>query len=127
MRTAGLKDRLETLEARRAEIDAKLDSPAPPAVRLHPNLAEIYRKKVAELAATLADPEIRAPALESIRSRITGVTVRDGLDGVTLDLEGALAAMLCLATSDKSPLGSGLDVGVLVVRLNWLRGQDLNL
>ena len=109
LRTIGLKDRLETLEARQAELDLTLASPAPTPVRLHPNLSEIYRQKVAELAATLADPAIRSAALEIVRSLITRVTVRDGLDGLTLELEGALTAMIGLAQNDKSPLRSGLD------------------
>ncbi len=110
LRTPGLKDRLETLEARLGELDVTLTAPAPTQVRLHPNLSEMYKKKVAELAATLADPEIRTAALEIIRGLITRVTVHGGEDGVTLELEGALTAMIGLAQNDKSPLGSGLDV-----------------
>ncbi|WP_114965319.1 hypothetical protein [Alkalilacustris brevis] len=67
LRTPGLKDKLEELEARKAELDAKLTAPAPSPVRLQPNLAALYREKVAQLAATLADPEIRTPALEGKR------------------------------------------------------------
>ena len=75
LRTSGLKARLETMEARLAELDASLSAPAPSPVRLHPNLAEVYRKKVSELSATLADPEIRTAALEIIRGLITRVTI----------------------------------------------------
>ena len=62
---------------------------------------------------TLADPEIRAPALELIRSLISRVTVLDGPDGVSLELEGALTAMIGLAQNVKSPLESGLDDGLV--------------
>jgi site-specific DNA recombinase len=110
LRTPGLKDRLEMLEAKQAALDAALAAPAPSPVRLHPNLSEIYRKKVAELAVTLADPGIRAAALEIVRGLITRVTVNNGPEGITLDLEGALAAMIGLAQNAKSPLESGLDV-----------------
>lgn len=94
-----------------AEIDQDLTAPAPSPVRLHPNLSEMYRRKVAALAETLADPEIRTPALETIRSLITAVTVHAKPEGVKLELEGALAAMVGLAQGQtaKSPLGSGLD------------------
>ena len=125
LRTPGLKDRLETMEARRAELDAILAAPVPSPVRLHPNLAEIYRRKVADLAATLADPEIGTSALEAIRGLITRVTVFDGPDGISLQLEGALTAMLDLAQNDKSPPGAGLMSMPLIVRRKWLRGQDL--
>ncbi len=97
LRTPGLKGRLEALEARLAELDAALEAPAPSPVRLHPNLAEMYRRKVAELAATLQDPEIRTPALETIRGLIERVVVRVSAAGITLELEGALAAMVGLA------------------------------
>ena len=124
LRTAGLRTRLEALEIRLAEIDEALSAPAPSPVRLHPNLSELYRRKAMELAATLANPEIRTPALETIRGLIEVGTVHVTPEGIKLQLEGALAAMVGLAQGGtaKSPLLSGLDL-----RLSWLRGQDLNL
>jgi site-specific DNA recombinase len=113
LRTAGLKERLEALEARKAEPDTAGAAPEPTPVRLHPNLAAIYRRKVAELAAALTDPEIRPQALETIRELITRVTVRDGTDGLVLELEGALTAMIGLAQNAKSPPGGGLDDGLV--------------
>ncbi len=110
LRTPGLKDRLEKLEVRQSELDLELAAPAPTPVRLHPNLSEIYKKKVSELAVTLADPDIRSAALEIIRSLINRVTVCDGPEGLTLDLEGALTAMIGLAQNAKGPQESGLDV-----------------
>ena len=50
LRTPGLKQKLETMEARSAELEARLSAPAPAPVRLHPNLSEVYRKKVGALA-----------------------------------------------------------------------------
>ncbi len=111
LRIAGLKTSLEALETRLAEIDEALSAPAPSPVRLHPNLSELYRRKATELAATLANPEIRTPALEAIRGLIEVVTVHVTPEGIKLQLEGALAAMVGLAQGQtpKSPLGSGLD------------------
>ena len=86
------------MEGRIAVLDEALAAPAPSPVRLHPNLSELYRNKVAELAGTLSDPLIRTPALEVVRGLIQRVTVHIDADGtVTLDLEGALTAMLSLA------------------------------
>ena len=109
LRTLGLKDRLETLEARLGELDGLLAAPAPTPVRLHPNLSEIYKKKVTELAVTLADPDIRTAALEAVRGLITRVTVQSGDDGLNLELDGALTAMIGLAQSDKSQPNEWLD------------------
>ncbi len=97
LRTAGLKERLEEMEGRLAELDAALATPPPSPVRLHPNIAETYRRKVAELSAALEDADIRAPALEAIRGLIERVTVLDDPTGITLDLEGAITAMIDLA------------------------------
>lgn len=117
LRTPGLKSKLEDLEARLAELDKALSAPAPSAVRLHPNLSEVYRRKVTELAVTLSDPDIRTKALETIRGLIASVTVRATADGITLELEGALSAMVGFAQggTTKSPLESGLGVGSVEV------------
>ena len=75
-------------------LDETLSAPPPPPVRLHPNLSELYRRKVTELAATLSHPKIRTPALEIVRCLIERVTVRiDGTQAL-LDLEGALSATI---------------------------------
>ncbi|MFD1193810.1 recombinase family protein [Seohaeicola saemankumensis] len=97
LRTAGLKSKLEEMEARLVEIDAKLAAPAPSSVRFHPQLSEIYRRKVGELSETLADPEIRPMALETMRGLIKSVTVHETADGVRIDLEGAITALVGLA------------------------------
>ncbi len=97
LRTPGLKGKLEDLETRRAELDSRLAAPPPSPVRLHPNLTEIYRRKVGALAETLADPEIHTVALEAIRGLISSVTVHEDGEGVIVELEGAITAMIELA------------------------------
>jgi hypothetical protein len=71
-------------------------------VRLHPNLSELYRSKVADLAQALSDPSIRTGALEIIRGLIERVTIKHERDGVQIELEGALAAMIGLAQNEQS-------------------------
>ncbi|MEY8838343.1 recombinase family protein [Cribrihabitans sp. XS_ASV171] len=102
LRTAGLKAKLGELEGKIADLDAKLSEPAPSPVRLNPNLSELYRKKVSELAETLADPEIRTQALEIVRGLIERVSVRHDEEGVTIELDGALTAMIGLAQNEQS-------------------------
>ena len=98
LRTAGLKTKLEDMEAQLVTIDAKLAAPAPSPVRLHPQLSEIYRRKVEELSETLADPEIRPAALETIRGLISAVTVHETAnDSIRIDLDGAITALVGLA------------------------------
>ena len=55
-RTAGLQQKLEELEARKAALEQELTADPPPPVRLHPNLAQVYRGKVGRLHEALADP-----------------------------------------------------------------------
>ncbi|MFD2741625.1 recombinase family protein [Sulfitobacter aestuarii] len=111
LRTPGLLQQLEELEAQKAALEAQLEAPAPDPVRLHPGLAELYRKKVMELSDSLKDEAIRTPALDLLRSLIARVTVQQGSgDGVTvIELEGAIAAMVDQAQPgglDRSDHGS---------------------
>jgi site-specific DNA recombinase len=115
LRSPGLKDKLLELEGCMAAIDDELARPAPPPVRLNPNLSELYRRKVTELDITLADPAIAVTAREVIRGLIERVAVRweDGAPAVLLD--GALTALIGLATNAKvpaiaGPLGSSVKV-----------------
>ncbi|SDE68929.1 hypothetical protein [Ruegeria marina] len=106
----GLKAKLE---ARIADLDAELLEPASTALRLHPNLSELYRTKVAELAQTLSDPEIRTESLEIIRGLIERVIVRHEGECIMLELEGALTAMISLAQNDKSRPAAACSVKVV--------------
>ena len=96
-RTPGLKGKLEELEARITEIDMSLTAPPPTTVRLHPNLSEAYRRKVSELSGLMRDPETAVPALDAIRSLIERVTVHETADGIRIELEGAITALIGLA------------------------------
>ncbi|GGH41648.1 recombinase family protein [Cribrihabitans marinus] len=102
LRTPGLKAKLEELEGRIIDLNAQLSAPPPSPVRLSPNLSELYRQKVTELARTLSDPEIRTEALEIVRGLIERVSVRHADDSVTIELEGALTAMIGLAQNEQS-------------------------
>jgi site-specific DNA recombinase len=58
--------KLEALEARQTELAAELKAAPVEPVRLHPNLADIYRQKVAKLHDLLGNEATRT---EAIRSR----------------------------------------------------------
>jgi hypothetical protein len=84
-----------------------LDRPAPAPVRLNPNLSELYRRKVTELAITLAVPAIAGPAREVVRGLIERIPVswEDGHAVVVFD--GALTALIGLAQNAKGPADAG--------------------
>lgn len=117
LRTPGSNGKLEELEARQAEIELALSAPAPSPARLHPNLSEMYRRKVTALTKTLSDPEIRTSALEAIRGLIKAVRVHITPEGIKLELEGALSVMISLAQdqSAKSPAESGAECIVFII------------
>ena len=62
MRTPSMRDELLALEKRKSELSAKFKHAPTPAPRLHPKLADIYRQKVDDLHAVLA--ELRAEGVQ---------------------------------------------------------------
>ncbi|MGF1611087.1 MAG: hypothetical protein ACFCUQ_16905 [Kiloniellales bacterium] len=109
MYTPAMKDRMAALEARRNELDRDLRSAAPtPALRLHPGLSEIYRRKVAQLEEALNDESIKAEAAEVLRALIDRIELLPRADGAGLNarLYGELAAILafCAEDADKAKL-----------------------
>ncbi len=76
---------------------------------MHPNLAQLYRERVAELHAALRrDPEGRE-ALEIVRGLIERIGVGPAADGKGFDIEvvGAIAAMTELGLPGKRAAGGG--------------------
>ena len=95
-------------------------------VLLHPNMAEVYRAKVARLVDALNDERDRTEAAEMLRGLIDRIVLtpkeEDGRQSLSIDLEGALAGVLALATNDKRPLtGSGLSEITLADSSPYLR------
>ena len=99
-----MKARMAELEAEKAALEERLAAaPELPKVRLHPNLAGMYRQKVAALAEALADPAIKAEAMEVVRSQIERITLTPGEGGeLELALQGDLARILQLCESGGS-------------------------
>lgn len=63
-----MKARMAELEREQAEIAARLAEAPQDVPDVHPGIAEIYKRKVAKLTETLADPESRLDASSDIRS-----------------------------------------------------------
>jgi site-specific DNA recombinase len=95
-------DDMKRLEARKAELVGLLAEAEEPAPLLHPNMAEIYRRKVSDLATALGNMETRLEAAELIRTLVERVilTPEDGQLGI--QLRGALAGILAIATAQKA-------------------------
>lgn len=106
-----VKDRMVDLDTRRKEIERRLsDAPSDP-VRLQPSMAPTCQKRAGVLIQVLADAERmeEAEALRALVERIV-LTPAVGSDRLAIDPEGALAALLRLATRPackKGPVRKG--------------------
>ena len=86
--------------------------PAPSPVRLHPNLAELYRERVVALREALADTGIRDEAIGILRGLIEQVVARHGPEGWEIEVQGELAALVTLGLA-KSKAPQPLEAGAL--------------
>ena len=70
-----IKDELLSLEARKAELQSRLNAPEMPEL-LHPRMADVYREKVGSLCSALENEESRTSALGAIRALIETIAAR---------------------------------------------------
>jgi site-specific DNA recombinase len=87
---------------------------------LHPNLAEIYRQKVARLHEELNRPELREEAAAAIRGLIEEVRLVPVEGKLELELAGALAGILALTSNNPRRDGQGLQVTLVAGACNHL-------
>jgi site-specific DNA recombinase len=97
-RAPGLQAKLDELEQHKLKLESEIESAPAAAPRLHPNLAEIYRKKVGGLQDALSDPETRSEAIEILRGLIERVAISAAEDGFTVELVGEIANMVQLSS-----------------------------
>ena len=107
---AAVKDEMTTLEARRLQLQAQFESAAPSMPRLHPNLAELYRQKVANLAEALNDEQTRLGAVGCIRELIDEIRLVPDNAELRVELYGELAALINLASGHPRSKGTGVQV-----------------
>ena len=110
-RSPGLQNQLGDLEHRKAELEQRLKEPHSPQPFLHPNLAELYRAKVADLQKALNDPATQTESVDIIRSLIDKVVIHPNAEnGVEIELVGDIVKMVELGTNSNKPavLGAGL-------------------
>jgi site-specific DNA recombinase len=108
MRSPTLQARLDALESERSEIMRRLAEPPPSPVRLHPNLADAYRVKVAALHEALQEEKTRDEAFQIIRGLIEKVVIHNRPDGgCEIELVGEIASMVQIALSDNKKAALG--------------------
>ena len=102
---------LKKAEDRKAVLEADLAVAEAPAPRLLPNLAEVYRERVAALHEALAG-EDAAAAREKVRALIAEVRLvpspTDAKAPLAVELRGELAAMLALGSGSSEAASAAL-------------------
>lgn len=112
------KSEMKTLDARRKELQAQLETADDPPPLLHPEMAELYRLKVTTLAQALEHPETRSEATEALRGLIDAIVLTPAEDGLRIELQGNLAAMLgATVQSKRSP-----ETGDLLLQVSMVAG-----
>jgi site-specific DNA recombinase len=101
-RAPGLQAKLDELEEHKTRLQSEIDGTPVDTPRLHPNVAEIYRKRVGSLQDALADPATKTEAIEILRGLIERIAVGAAGDGFTVELVGEIANMVRLSTGAKS-------------------------
>ena len=107
-----VRDELRALETRKHDLDRTMASALEErTVEFHPNVAELYRRKVTELQSLLSDENTRPEAMDLIRAMVDRIEVHEGPERGKPDvtLVGALAAILAFTQQDKTaaPCGDG--------------------
>ena len=103
---ARLTGKLRELEQRRLELELQLETAKAPAPRLHPNIAEVYRRKVEELHEALK-AEDAGPARELVRGLVEAIVLMPEDARLRVEVRGELAAILRLSglANAKAPAG----------------------
>ncbi len=110
------KAEIKTLDARRKEYQARLESADETPPLLHPEMAELYRRKVTTLAQALGAAETCTEARDSLRGLIDAITLIPEQGGLRIELKGNLAAMLgATVQSKRSPETGDLSLQVVMV------------
>ncbi|MEQ8737307.1 MAG: recombinase family protein [Hoeflea sp.] len=108
-----VRESLKELENRKRALARELmQAGAETKIEIHPNVAELYRRKVMELQTLIADDATRPQAMENIRSLIDRIEVHSGEKRGKPDviLVGALASILeyaCAQTKTAASMGDG--------------------
>ena len=94
---------MKRLEARKAELKDQLANAEEPPPLLHPNVAEIYRQRIAALYEGLQNEDGKAEAAEVFRTLVDQVTLVPDEAELAIVLRGDLLAILRFAANKKNP------------------------
>jgi len=104
------------LQGRKETLLKQMQTANEPPPLLHPSMADLYRKKVEDLAAALQAEGSRPEASETLRGLIDSIVLTPEEGQLRIELKGNLAAMLGAAQQTKrSPETGDLFVPIQLV------------
>ena len=115
-----LKDELMGLEGRKLELEQMVSKAPAPIPRLHPRLADLYRRKVDDLHDALNREDTKAEASEAIRALIDEIRLVPEDGELKIELFGELAALVGLANENPRSDDRGLQVTLVAGARNCL-------
>jgi hypothetical protein len=118
---AMVNDRLRELDARRLELEEQIATATRPAPRLHPNLARLYREKVAKLTEVPARDDA-AEVRELIRGLVEAIVLVPENGKLRVESRGELASILALAEGARNDKGAGV-TGALSEQIKMVAGN----
>jgi len=101
-----MKDEMLGLEARKAVLVEQTKDQVEEPVLLHPGLADLYRRKVENLAQALNQNDLRAEAAEALRSMILTIRLIPHDGELAIELVGKIAGLLALGQQKTPELGA---------------------
>ena len=101
-----LNTKIKDLEQRQTDLLRMLEEAMDPEPLLHPNLAVLYREKIAGLRDALYQPDARDEAFELVRSLIERVVLTPVEGDLRIDLHGEIAGILSICDDRKKPASS---------------------
>jgi site-specific DNA recombinase len=82
-----IKDELLSLEARKAELQSRLEAPEMPEL-LHPRMSDVYREKVGSLCLALESEESPTGAADAIRALVEAIVLEPDGERLKITLRG---------------------------------------
>ena len=100
MKASRVVEELDALEEKKVELTAKVRQAPARAPLLHPNLAEVYRKKVENLREVLDDDDTRPEATSILRDLVDEIRLHPEENALKIELIGDLARILSFANQN---------------------------
>jgi site-specific DNA recombinase len=101
-----MKEKMDGLESRKAELERRLTHAEEPPPLLHPEMATFYREQVTALHLALGNDHDRGEAAERLRSLVSKIVLTPEDGRLAIDVHGELAGILAIAHGNAPPAGA---------------------